>query len=504
MHLRSIFLGTIDFVGERIPDVIGWFLGRVSSRISKSMPTGVLISRKAPLFLRRGHVPSELEFVTLEDTNKAKQTRFVVHYHEAERAGNHFDLRFVYRRRAVSWAIPMKGKRDGFNRFPRPGERWLAVRQPDHNLKYMDFEGEIPSGLGKGKVTIWDKGHLDILKIKDGHVHLRALEGKIRGDWVIVNTGKKQSLIIAKTPISIASWTKPSYNRKVVEKLKDLQRDPNLRIETKLDGAALEIRVGAEYSTISSHRISKRTGTTIDHSDRIVGIRGIKSPELDGTVLRVEGFHPEGVEFLAGTLNSGVIKARLLQKQHGPIRTAVFDILKYKGQDVSHLPYQQRRALYESVCRQLKSKLVRPVDQAGPGTDWTSFYRKQVFREDVPTDGAIIKDITKGYNEVPWIKVKPHETADLEVVGFTEGDNRLTESLGSIIVQDGDKHIHVGSGFTDAQRRWIWEHREDLLGEVARVDFHVRSGERTSTGPRFDSWHPDKSEAALEMYAENL
>jgi ATP-dependent DNA ligase len=228
----------------------------------------------------------------------------------------------------------------------------------------MDFEGEIPSGLGKGKVTIWDKGHLDILKIKDGHVHLRALEGKIRGDWVIVNTGKKQSLIIAKTPISIASWTKPSYNRKVVEKLKDLQRDPNLRIETKLDGAALEIRVGAEYSTISSHRISKRTGTTIDHSDRIVGIRGIKSSELDGTVLRVEGFHPEGVEFLAGTLNSGVIKARLLQKQHGPIRTAVFDILKYKGQDVSHLPYQQRRALYESVCRQLKSKLVRPVDQA--------------------------------------------------------------------------------------------------------------------------------------------
>ena len=83
---------------------------------------------------------------------------YVIDYHEAHRAGIHFDFRIKYphKDKLMSWALPKA-------RFPEVGEKLLAVQTPDHEMDWLSWQGEIPKGeYGGGKVTIYQSGMLDI------------------------------------------------------------------------------------------------------------------------------------------------------------------------------------------------------------------------------------------------------------------------------------------------------------------------------------------------------
>ena len=100
--------------------------------------------------------------------------RYVIQKHEAKNI--HYDLRLELDGVARSWAIP-KGPSD------KPGEKRLAVEVDDHEISYMDFEGEIPEGqYGAGKVTIWDRGSWEKESVKNdkivGIIHGEKLDGR--------------------------------------------------------------------------------------------------------------------------------------------------------------------------------------------------------------------------------------------------------------------------------------------------------------------------------------
>jgi len=108
--------------------------------------------------------------------------KFVIQEHFAERAGHHYDLRLEMDGVAKSWAlryIPQKR-----------GEKRLAIQTEDHTIEYMDFEGIIPFGYGKGRVLIWDKGEYELLERGEGKIKFRLKGGKIRGDFVLIRFPK--------------------------------------------------------------------------------------------------------------------------------------------------------------------------------------------------------------------------------------------------------------------------------------------------------------------------
>lgn len=456
-----------------------------------------------PLWKRAIHVPEEGTWIELEDQGVQRDVEYVIQEHDAKRAGRHFDIRFVLHGTSVSWALPMKGKRDGVSRLPQPGERWNVIRQPDHAIEYNKFEGTIPDGqMGAGTVKIWAKGKLDIHKIEDGTVHFEIYSGVAKGRYVIVPMKEHgQGLLVAKRPEAVEVWAKPTYSKRAAEQLTQLEGVGRKVAERKTDGAAVELRMDEGSVRTYSHRVSRRTGVLIEHSARLTHLDDSKVSGLDGTRLRAEAWHPRGVNFLSGTLNSNVERAREIQRDGGCIRFDVFDITHYKGKDVRDLPYEERRALYEEVVGDMDNPYVRPVRMQK--SSFADFYDEQVSLTTAPTDGVVIKDLDEAYEAKPWIKVKPADLADCEVLKVTEGTGKYKGSLGALtVVGPNGKTIQVGSGFSDWERKWIWDHRADMRGEVARVAFHVRGGQLTATGPRFDSWHPDKSEVALKMYSE--
>ncbi|MEM0351238.1 MAG: DNA polymerase ligase N-terminal domain-containing protein [Archaeoglobaceae archaeon] len=115
--------------------------------------------------------------------------KFCVQEHFARR--HHFDLRLEMDGVAKSWAIP-KG-------FPEVGERRLAIQVEDHSIEYMDFEGIIEEGYGKGVVRIWDRGEYELIKKTEREIKFRLKGNKLKGTYVLLKfekSGKNAWLLL--------------------------------------------------------------------------------------------------------------------------------------------------------------------------------------------------------------------------------------------------------------------------------------------------------------------
>jgi bifunctional non-homologous end joining protein LigD len=114
--------------------------------------------------------------------------RFVVHQHDATRL--HWDLRLEDRGVLWSFALPRGLPWD-------PKRNNLAVHTEDHPLKYIDFEGDIPSGTyGAGNMFIWDHGDYDLLERGDGKLVVDLRGRRVQGRHALFRTGAERDWMI--------------------------------------------------------------------------------------------------------------------------------------------------------------------------------------------------------------------------------------------------------------------------------------------------------------------
>lgn len=93
------------------------------------------------------------------------------------------------------------------------------------------------------------------------------------------------------------------------------------------------------------------------------------------------------------------------------------------------------------------------------------------------------------------LKLKTMQSQDCTVIGFYEGefDSRNQDVLGGLeVMQENGVTCRCGSGFTDEDRRYIWNNMSDFLGRVVEIKHQELTKDGTMRFPIFVRWRNDK------------
>ncbi len=114
--------------------------------------------------------------------------RFVVQEHYASH--HHYDFRLEMDGVLKSWAVPKE--------IPRVKKvKRLAVRVEDHDVDYIDFEGEIAEGLyGAGRVKVFDTGSYYLLDRQDDRLKVVLLGKKLEGVYELIRLKDPKNWLI--------------------------------------------------------------------------------------------------------------------------------------------------------------------------------------------------------------------------------------------------------------------------------------------------------------------
>lgn len=438
---------------------------------------------------------------------------FVVHKHAARNL--HYDLRLELDGVLKSWAVPKGPSMD-------PSLKRLAMMVEDHPFDYKDFEGVIPEGnYGAGSVIIWDRGFYyhpsatdkkeneKLLHdgLKKGDLKFVLAGEKLQGEFALVRMGKdgrswlllkkkdryageksilkkNRSVVSGKTleDISEAGLEK-TFKRKKLKQirlrealeeqgLKDAPVNPmphNVKpmlaatvkepfdhkdwvFEMKWDGyrAIAEIKDG-DVSLYSRNRISldKRYPSIAD-SLRKAGFDAV----LDGEIVVVDDRGHPDFQMLQDYQKS----------KKGHLIYYVFDLLHFKGHDLTNLPLVRRKELLKKIL---------------PGAGNIKF-SDHVWKEGVlffnvvkekGLEGIIAKHSQSPYQtgkrSRQWLKIKTHLTQEGVIAGFTEPKG-VRKYFGSLIlgVFEGKKLVyigHSGGGFDAKDLKSIYEKLRPLI-----------------------------------------
>jgi bifunctional non-homologous end joining protein LigD len=187
-----------------------------------------------------------------------------------------------------------------------------------------------------------------------------------------------------------------------------------------------------------------------------------------------------------------------------PRQYMVFDILSIDGNDITYLPYLERRKLLEEIFSNISSDIIKLVKSKSTNDADVAIdlYEKSV---EAGYEGLIVKINSKYTRDrSAWWKMKPIKTADLVIDSLQSASSgRHAGKINCFGVKDksGTVYVKVGSGITDEDVKKI-NSVADLstwLGRIVEIKFNSitkqnEQGKRSLRHPVFLGFRFDKNE----------
>lgn len=164
--------------------------------------------------------------------------------------------------------------------------------------------------------------------------------------------------------------------------------------------------------------------------------------------------------------------------------------------------YQDRRNQLDSLFVKHNHVALQKHDILYIGTDINEFFTIFDKLVAVGEEGLMINmNEPYQYKRTSYLmKVKPSQSADLEIIGVESGDpgTKNEHTLGRIVVNYKGVAIPVGSGLTDEIRDKVWSSPNDYIGKIAEIGYTSESTNQNNDNinlrfPRFIRFRFDKS-----------
>lgn len=430
--------------------------------------------------------------------------------HDAVRAGSHLDFRMKMPDGTIQDFVVTRR-----TQFPdKTGRAFNIVRSPHHSRRYFyEDRAEFPEGAyGHGKMkTVW-RGRLDVHESNRQKMEFTISEGEFKGRYCIRNVGSRNEprwiLLRMKQQDPAPYWTERMKYANTEPARRNAYASGDYIAEVKENGAHYYVIPGPKENMVLSRRMSV-DGRPIDRAANIPQLKYHKFPEkYHGKRIHVEVVAHEGSpSHAAGLLNASPALSRSNQARLGkPLRAVVFDI---EGPGT----YEERRSRdMRAVCKNsprvdlrtqghnshrfLSVRLAQPkllqVVRSNGRADPEAFTEKVKARGE---EGTVLKHRQARYydEERPHVKDKRVDTVDLRVVGFQEGTGKHSGRLGALVCQDPETgaYTKVGTGYSDYERQWIWDHQDEVDGQLIEVDHNWKIHTGSYHGPRYRGFHPE-------------
>ena len=115
-------------------------------------------------------------------------------------------------------------------------------------------------------------------------------------------------------------------------------------------------------------------------------------------------------------------------------------------------------------------------------------------------EGSMVKRAESPYmykRDRAWSKMKKFHTYDCLVIDVEEGKGKLKGSLGALVVSYNGNTVNVGSGFSEALRKELWNIKESVIGTMVEIKAQEETTNKKGTSslrfPVFIKFREDKA-----------
>lgn len=251
--------------------------------------------------------------------------------------------------------------------------------------------------------------------------------------------------------------------------LQDIENDSDLVVGRKYNGFSEVLVVKNGVIRLFNKSGSEQT-ENVPHITKIT-----VSKDMD-LVVAGEGHAPSGrLEDAKSIFGSYPDHALKVQQERGLAFFSPVNITRWKGEDLTHIPFGERRDVLTQAVQTLIIAGVKNLFQEVLYGRWKRGLFDKIISEG--GEGVVVKSL-KGF-EKDWFKVKRLHNWDAVIMGFTEAKEGKTGKFRGLIgavrygfYDSNGKLVETGkcSGMKDKQRAAFSTAQESFIGKVIVID----------------------------------